>query len=209
MDVRKIFSRYASQNHTVPSNHAQPAQEADKDNTLASLDFIFDLVKERMVAQLARIDGLDNKANFIMGAGTALVSIALTLQAAVLTSHTSGYCTPIIPTFIHVWPPLLRHAIPLLPLIITYIIVIYLSQKAYKIDSYHDIPANPDALYTYLEQNQDVATIKVDIYDRMRVNFTKNEEKINAKARWIQYALWLLELEGISLVLLLLYRSLC
>src|SRR6266849_2926128 len=203
MDIHKILSKYVSQNHTASVNHTQPTQEADKDNTLASLDFIFDLIKERIAAQLARIDGLDNKANFIMGAATALVSIALTLQAAVLTSHTSGYCTPIIPTFIHTWPPLLRRAIPLLPLIVTYIIVIYLSQKAYKIDSYHDIPANPDALYKYLEQNQDVATIKIDIYGRMRVNFTKNEEKINAKARWIQYALWLLELEGISLLLLL------
>lgn len=209
MDVRKIFSRYTSQNHIVPSNHSQLAQEADKDNILASLDFIFDLVKERMAAQLARIDALDNKANFIMGAGTALVSIALTLQAAVLTSHTSGYCTSLIPTFIHSWSPLLRRAIPLVPLVVTYIIVMYLSRQAYKIDSYHEVPANPDALYTYLEQNQDVAAIKMDIYNRMRVNFTKNEAKITAKARWIERALWMLGLEGISLVLLLLYRSLC
>lgn len=209
MDIHKIFTRNVSQNHTTSNNHAQPAQEADNDNTLASLDFIFDLVKERMTAQLARIDGLDNKANFIMGAATAIVSIALTLQAAVLATHTSGYCTPIIPNFIYTWPPLVRRAIPLLPLIVTYTIVMYLSQKAYKIDSYHDVPANPNALYKYLEQNQDVATIKVDIYDRMRVNFTRNEEKINAKAHWTQFALWFLELEGISLVLLLLYRSLC
>ncbi len=209
MDIRKIFSLYTSQNHTPPVNHAQPSQEAEKDNTLASLDFIFDLVKERMAAQMARIDGLDYKANFIMGAATAIVSIALTLQAAVLTAHPCDYCTPIIPNFLYTWPPLLRRAIPLLPLIVTYMIVMYLSQRAYKIDSYHDVPANPDGLYKYLEQNQDVATIKIDIYNRMRTNFTENEDKINAKARWIQYALWSLELEGISLVLLLLYRSLC
>ena len=85
----------------------------------------------------------------------------------------------------------------------------YRSRQAYKIDSYHDVPANPDTLYKYLEQNQEVAAVKIDIYDRMRVNFTENEKKITAKASWIQRALWLLQLEGISLVLLLLYRSLC
>ena len=85
----------------VSGNHAQPAQEPDIDHTLASLDFIFDLVKERMAAQMARIDGLDTKANFIMGAATALISIALTLQAAALNAPASGYCTSLIPTFIH------------------------------------------------------------------------------------------------------------
>ncbi len=205
--------KHRSSSKDVPNNQIQrdnnvhPVQGTSEDSGLPSLDLAFDLVKERMTGQFARIDGLDNKANFIKGTATGLVGIALTLQATVLTSSANSYCTSFLPTFVHTLNPLLKRALPLMPLIITYILVMCLSHLAYKIDNYNEVPTNPEALYEYLQK--EVAITKIDIYNRMKVNFKQNEEKINSKACWTKYAFQILELEGIMLVLFLLYRSVC
>jgi hypothetical protein len=208
MDANKTRSKHSANNHIEHDNHVPPVKEANKVYGLPSLDLAFDLTKERMSGQLARIDGLDNKANFIKGAATGIVGLALTLQTALFSAPaTSSYCTSYIPSFLHTLNPLLKRAIPLIPLIITYVIVMYLSHLAYKIDNYHEVPTNPEALYDYLAE--DVAITKIDIYNRMRVHFQQNELKIRSKARWATYAFRFLEVEGLSLVLLLLYRSIC
>jgi hypothetical protein len=62
MDVRKVLAKYIS------NNHVPPVQFTNGNAGLPSLDLAFDLAKECMRGQLARIDGLDNKANFIKGA---------------------------------------------------------------------------------------------------------------------------------------------
>ncbi len=79
---------------------------------------------------------------------------------------------------------------------------------AYKIVIYHEVPDQPGVdLYDYLAE--DVAITKIDIYHRMKANFQQNEEKINSKVCWIKHAFRVLELEGVALVLFLLYRSVC
>ena len=207
MDAQKTRSKHKANNHIEHDNHVPPVQEANKDYGLPSLDLAFDLAKERMSGQLTRIDVLDNKANFIMGAATGIVGLALTLQAALFSAPITSYCTSYIPTFLHTLNPLLKRAIPLLPLIVTYLIVMYLSHLAYKIDNYYEVPTDPEGLYDYL--TEDVAVTKIDIYRVMKVNFQQNEEKIRSKAQWATYAFRFLELEGITLVLFLLYRSVC
>ena len=207
MDAHKTRSKQSANNHVKHDNHVSPVQEANKDYGLPSLDLAFDLAKERMSGQLARIDGLDNKANFFMGAATGIVGLALTLQAALFSASATSYCNSYIPTFLHTLNPLLKRAIPLLPLIVTYIIVMCLSHLAYKIDNYYEVPTDPEGLYDYLAE--DVAVTKIDIYHMMKDNFKENEKKIRSKARWATYAFRFLELEGITLVLFLLYRSVC
>jgi hypothetical protein len=207
MDVHKTRSKHNANHHIEQDNHATPVQDAHKDYGLPSLDLAFDLVKERMSGQLARIDGLDNKANFIMGTATGIVGLALTLQATLFSAPATSYCTAYIPTFLHTLNPLLKRAIPLVPLIVTYVIVMYLSHRAYKIDHYYEVPSDPEGLYDYL--TEDVAITKIDIYRMIKVNFQQNEEKIRSKARKANYALQCLELEGIVLVVFLLYRSVC
>ena len=207
MDAHKTRSRHSSNNHVEQDNHVPHIQDANKDYALPSLDLAFDLAKERMSGQLARIDGLDNKANFIKATATVIVGLALTLQAALFSSPATSYCTSYIPAFLHTLNPLLKRAIPLIPLIITYVLVMYLSHLAYKIDNYYEVPTDPEALYDYLVE--DVAITKIDIYHMMKDNFKENEKKIRSKARRTTYALRVLELEGLSLVLLLLYRSIC
>lgn len=192
----------------VSNNKPQTVQNVNKTDDLPSLELVFDLVKERITAQLMQVDGLDNKANFIKGAATGLVSIAFVLQSVLLAAHPQSYCSTIIPIFIHTLPPLLKRAIPLLPLLITFLIVIYTSHKSYKIDNYHEVPANPRVLFnSYLEE--ELAATKIDILDRMVINYEKNKEKIDCKARWVNHALFWLEIEAVALVALLLYQSVC
>ena len=54
----------------VSNNKPQTVQNVNKTNDLPSLELVFDLVEERITAQLMQVDGLDNKANFIKGAAT-------------------------------------------------------------------------------------------------------------------------------------------
>lgn len=205
MDKHKTRSKPSANNHIAYDSI--PIQDAHKDYGLPSLDLAFDLVKECMSGQLVRIDGLDNKVNFIMGAATGIVGLALTLQAALFSAPTTSYCGDYIPAFLHTLNPLLKRVIPLMPLIITYVSVMYLSHKAYKIDHYYEVPSDPEGLYDYL--TKDVAITKIDIFRMMKVNFRQNEEKIRSKAQKASQALRFLELEGITLVLFLLYRSVC
>lgn len=77
----------------------QVAQQQVNAHSLPSLDLAFDLVKEEMQAQLARVDGLDTKANFIMGAATGLVGIALTIQATIFQHMDIAIVKPTYPLF--------------------------------------------------------------------------------------------------------------
>ncbi len=186
---------------------APPSQNPSPTNTLPSLDFAFDLVKEEMRGQLDRVDGLDTKATFIMGAATGLVGIALTIQATIFSAHMHSACTSFIPTFLLHFPPPVKHAIPLIPLLLTCVVVLASGYRAYKIATYASIPAHPDALYDYIEQ--DVMITKIDIFQQMRVRFNENERTIGAKVRWFQMALNWLMIESLFFILFLLYQSIC
>jgi hypothetical protein len=94
---------------------AQTIQDPSHDTPLPSLDFAFDLVKDEMHGQLARVDGLDTKANFIMGAATGLVGIALTIQATIFSAHVHSSCASAVPAFLLRFPSPVKHALPLLP----------------------------------------------------------------------------------------------
>jgi hypothetical protein len=182
-------------------------QDPSPTNMLPSLDFAFDLVKEEMRAQLDRVDGLDTKANFIMGAATGLVGIALTIQATIFSAHMPSSCTSAIPAFLLHFPSPVKHALPLLPLLITSVVVMVYGYKAYKIGTYASIPAHPDALYLYLEK--DVVITKIDIFERMRIRFKENERTMEYKVRWLQTALGWLMAESVCFIVFLLYQSLC
>ena len=59
----------------------------------------------------------------------------------------------------------------------------------------------------YLEQ--DVVITKIDIYERMRIQFKENARKLDEKARCLQLALLWLGLESFFFIVLLLYQSIC
>jgi len=92
--------------------------------------------------------------------------------------------------FIHMLSPALKHAILITPLIATFIKVMLLSHSAYKLGEYKEVPANPEELYNYLEQ--DIVITKIDVFNRMKENFKTNENKIEEKATRVDHAfIWL------------------
>ena len=190
-----------TRNRKIP-NTSQPVS-----TSLPSLDLAFDLVKEEMQGQLSRIDGLDTKVSFIIGTATGLVGVALTLQSMFLSPQSHAYCTPFIPIALRLLPPLVKRSLPIVPLLFTSATVSFLSYRAYKIRNYYSIPVNPEALYSYLEQ--DVVITKIDIYERMRIQFQANAKKLDDKAKCIQCALFWLGLESFFFIALLLYQSIC
>jgi len=221
LSLNKLLSSFRK-NSVNSKNNIQRAQITNDTSQLPSLELAFNLTKELITAQLARVDGLDNKANYIKGAATALVGTALVLQSTLLSSHQGSYCSlsmpyfflvfpgsvKIIPNFLNLMPPLLQRAIPILPLLITFLIVLYISHQAYKIMDYYDVAANPKTLFdSYLEEP--LIITQIDVFKRMMNNYEQNRKRIDRKALWVSHALFWLEIEAVALVLLLFYQAVC
>lgn len=173
---------------------------------LPSLDVAFDLIRARVVTQLQEVDGLDAKANFARGAATTLVGTGLILQAVLLNAQAHSYCTSLIPAFLHLLPTLLKRALPLMPLLGMYVAVVLFTHQAYKIRDYELVP-EPRELLNYLEEP--VIITKIDVFKEMVDDYEQNEKKINRKAHYVSYALLALNIEGLTLVMLLLYQAIC
>lgn len=205
MNIIKIISNLAS-NHKQSLISTQTNTE--KDQGLPSLDFAFDLVKERIDNQLSRIDGLDTKANFVSGAALGVLGIALTLQTFMLSLPRHSYCSAIIPSLIYTLPSVVKHAIIAFPLICVFVVVILCSQHAYRLDEYKEVPVNPEEIFrTCLEQEVDET--KIDIYSRMIVAFKINEEKLEEKAKRISRATLWLDIEIATFVILFICLVIC
>jgi hypothetical protein len=205
MNIIKIMSGL------VPSNKQKtviPQTNTSDASSLPSLDFAFDLVKERIDNQLSRIDGLDTKTNSISGSAIAILGIGLTLQTFMLSLPRHSYCSIIMPYYIHMLPSVVKHALLVLPIIVTSVIAVLYSQSAYKVGKYEEVPVNPETIfYEYLEKELHIT--KIDIYDRMRKAFKTNEEKIEEKVRKINCAILWLNIEISTFVVLFICLSIC
>ena len=199
MGLSKLFLR------KIP--HKQ--EVVDKPLEIPSLDISFELTRGRIITQFQEVDSLDVKANFIKGAATGLVGTALILQAALIEAHTkfSTYCSSLVPKFLYALPVLLQRALPLLPLLVSYIIVVIASHRAYEIDDYELIPNPEELLKNYLEEPEIIT--KMDLFKEMVYDYKDNERKINCKARWVRRALLWLDIEGVALVILLFIQAIC
>ena len=153
---------------------------------------------------MTRIDGLDNKAIFAYGFGVGILGAALTLQAALPSTHSHSYCTSFVP-FVHTWYPLIRHSLPLLPLIFSFVFMIAYSLRAFMIGNYDEI--QPEGLCDYLEEDEIIT--KVDVFKISVDNFKKNEEKAKSKAKRTRYAFMCLGIEIMMFILFLSYQTLC
>lgn len=208
MKLDKIFSFFntnstlnkdkLSQTGGHPTNEPPP---------LASLDIAFSLTKDLLADQFHRVDSLDTKANFALGAATALVSAALLLQSLVLPTKSDSSCSMFIPGFLYALPLLLKRAILLLPLLITYLGVIITAVFAYKIRDYKQAPTPRTLLDNYL--NDPEQHTKVMLFRAMVEVFEENEQEIRKKTVWIDRAFLTLVIEALMLVLLLLYKAIC
>ncbi len=172
-----------------------------------SLDLAFNLTQQRINNQQDRLVGLDTKANFALGAATGLVSAALVLQSLLLSSHSNTDCSIMIPQFLLTLPPLLKKALPLIPLLTAYLVVMALGLYSYKTRTIIRVP-RPRTIFN-LFLNESEAYTKKLVLEAMIDAYETNETKLNEKAKLIDYALVFLVIEAFSLVLLLLYEVIC
>ena len=169
------------------------------------LPLAFDLIRERFYAQKERLNALDTKANFALTAATGLVSAGLVLQSLLLP-HPHSVCSIYIPNFFHSFPILVKRALPLLPLLITYLIVMIIGYRAYKTRILSDVPT-PRSLADFLPDPD--YYIKAIVLSTMIEAYEENAIELNHKALLVDWAFRFLVLESAMLVLLLLYQGIC
>jgi hypothetical protein len=169
------------------------------------LSIVFDLVSERFDAQRERLNSLDAKANFALTAATTLVSAGLVLQSLILP-HSHSACSIIIPSILHKLPELIKRALPLLPLLFVYFIVIVIGCFAYKIREFSQVP-KPRLLIEYLPYSE--YYVKAVVLSTMIEAYEENAKKLDDKASLIDWAFLALVIEAAMLVFLLLYQGIC
>lgn len=206
MKLDKIFSAFKFARLVRRSDSLQ-SHGGDESPVFPSLDMAFDLTRELLAAQMERIDGLDAKANLALVSATAVVSAALLLQALLLPSHSYSVCSVLIPGFVHALPLLVKRALPVLPLLITYLGVVITASYAYRVRDYQQVPTPRTLLDKYIDKPVDHT--KALLFRAMVEAYEANEFEIKKKVVWIDYALLILVLETGLLVLLLLFQVVC
>ena len=156
-----------------------------------SLDLSFDLTKEYLKIQQEQMQALDNKASVVLGAGTALVSTGLILQAAILSSSLRK-------------PITLYQIIPLFTLVLVYLLVVLAALLAYRVSTYRWSP-HPEQLYKNFLMQPEVET-KSSVFRSLVEDTKRNKEVISKKVFWVQAAFVALGCETVILVLFLLFQ---
>jgi hypothetical protein len=181
-------------------------QTKDNSSMYPGIDLAFTLTKELIDNQLKNVDILDSKANFALAGATGVVSAAIIFQPSLFAIHPNSVCSALIPGFIHTLPLLLRRALPLTSLIITYLVVMVFFFFAYKTRNFQVFPKPRKYLNNLHHIEQDA---KILMYPTMVEIYEQNKKELEWKARWINGVLLALGVETIILGLLLLYHVAC
>ena len=194
---------------TVASKNQSQQQVGKEIYNYPSLSLSFDLVRDLVNAQPGRLNALDTKANFALTAATGLVSAGLVLQSLLLP-HSHAACLSILPplltTFLHNLPLLLKRGIPLLPLLASYLVVMIIGWRAYKTFKLGEVPS-PRDITKYLPE-PDYYT-KAVVFRTLIQVYENNSAKLARKASLIDWAFLFLIIEAGMLVFLLIYQGIC
>jgi hypothetical protein len=168
-----------------------PSADKDKD---AGVEIILDLVRERVEGQREQVDGLDNKAGFVLTSATILLGTALTAQVAITQSSVS------------VFGHSLSRALPLVLLVLPYLAAVATAYQAYKVRPYSLAP-EPDMLVMHF-LDAPPGEVRENVARAMAKAFADNLAKVKEKVKWTRWALWALGIETVVLMLVLIVESL-
>lgn len=175
-----------------------------------SLNIVAELTKERVVDQLEQVKILDGKANFVLGAATALVSASLILQAGLLstqsTPSSSKNTSSLHSSSFALTTSNLFHLLPLALLILPYLAVMISAFLAYRIRVYKQTP-DPERLYENYLQKDEQET-KAAVYRATLEAYKANVKTINRKVRCLNIAFVFLTIETILLAITLVLQIL-
>ncbi len=178
----------------MPKKNATRALNTNENIEEPSIDLIFSLSLSSVDSQLGQVDALDTKADSAQVSATTLVGAALVLEAILLPMN-SGEIIHII------------QIVSLLPLLISYIVVMFSANKAYKVETYKKAPAPSaftDGYYLSMPEHQ----AKSKILNALAYVFEKNQEIIERKTKLINRAITWRTVEALMLVLFLLIQVL-
>jgi hypothetical protein len=194
---------------TISSNKSLSSRNPIK---TPSLDLLYQLMKDNIAAQVLQISSLDTKANSVQVAATALVGVALALQASLIGVTGSTVVNRI------------AQIIALLILLAVYLPAIIYASKGYRVREFRRTIL-PKAIFPRIEEIQvpvthesiEVNKIMEDAYripeDQSKMQITsdmvtcylENHVKIDNKVHYIRVAnLWLLVETGVFILVLVL-----
>ncbi|HEU5230456.1 MAG TPA: hypothetical protein VFU49_21730 [Ktedonobacteraceae bacterium] len=186
----------------MPKDDSSPISEGREDD-FPSLDLLFELIKDRIAVQRWRASDFDSKANFLLGAGTALMSAALLLQSVLLQTRPQAAMFPFCPLLIHQSLRLL----PLLVLLVVYLATMLCAFFAYIVREYKYAP-DLGELYNRSLKREERSTKLEALRDLIDV-YKENDKIINNKRFWTRTAFIAFGGEVTVLVLVLLVQTAC
>lgn len=197
----RLFQRRSTLPKPTPTGQASQITPANTPGPSSGLDLIFTLLGERMARQSQAADQIDTKVAGIIVGGTTLVGFAFLIQ-----HHPSGNCSVLIPSLLHHWPIMVKLGLPYVPFLAFYILTMFFALRAYRIQTYTDVPNPKTALRRIGESERD---LKFSLSKAMAHYSEYNQDIINGKAVWAQRATNMLLVEIATLVLLLVYQTIC
>ena len=162
---------------------------------------MFTLIREYLAMQHQVSDQHDTKASGIVVGGTTMVGFAFLIQ-----HHPMGNCSDLFPVWLHHWPIQTRLAIPYGPFLLCYAFSMIFAILAARIRGLWTIPDPVQALKSLKKPEQE---LKLELSQSMAHFAKENESILNKKANWIQWAVYMLLGETLTLILLLLYQTVC
>lgn len=160
-----------------------------------SLDIVFTLTKERIEAQLAQVDAIDAKINFILGAATAVISAGLLVQGLTSSAHCSLLTNKLL------------QSLPIIALFTSYLLTALLAFFAYRLNTYKGV-ALPETLFDqYL--SEPINTTKAEVSKYMVEAYKHNNRLIKRKAFCAQFSLIALFIEVVVLASVVLLQTVC
>ena len=145
-----------------------------------SLEIVFDLTKSRLDSQLAHVDSLDAKANFVLGSATLLTAAATTLRSA--ATHLPQWLDLAVAT----------------AAVLLYLAVVFAVYRAYTTRDYYYDPS-PVSLERYMWA--DTARTRGVVLANMVDSFSRNVAIIKKKAFWARWSLRAFMAEAVLLAL--------
>jgi hypothetical protein len=180
-------------------SHPEDLKLADE---YPSLHLAFDLVQNRVSAQMEQARTLDAKANFALGSATALLGAALVMQAALVSIQSAKCVVPYL-------SPIITRAMMLLPLLIAYMVAIIIGFFAYKTRLYKLTPDPRELVETYVKKKIEEGQTKAALLSTTVKVFEDNEKQLLRKARFVDGSLLVLLAEALLLIPLLFLQGVC
>jgi hypothetical protein len=127
------------------------AMERSMKQKFPSLDVVFTLIKERIDSQLAQVDAMDTKVNFILGSATAVISAGLVVQGLSPSSH----CSLLTNKFLQ--------SLPAISLFASYLATTLPAFFAYRLHAFKGV-ALPETLFDeYLPKEENTTKAEVQL----------------------------------------------